>query len=186
MATTTSGGATIERQEAAESFVADDVSIDVHRTRIDKLVANALVITLGVVVSEEFAESLAERLAPEENHLAQALCLDALYESLSVRIAVWRPRWNLDELDSVVAKDFFELCGELCVAVDDHVSRATKEAVVEGRKVKSGLFHEMVVGMRRRTNDVNAPSFEFDDEECVDGDDTLGSPNLSREEVRGS
>ena len=96
------------------------------------------------------------------------------HESLGVRIAVWRPGGDLDEFDAVVTQDFFKLGGELRVAVNDHVSRATKEAVVEGRKVKNGLFHEMVVGMRRRTNDVNAPSFEFDDEERVDGDDTLG------------
>ena len=41
MAITSSGSATVERQEAAESLVADDLSFGGHRAGGDKLVANA-------------------------------------------------------------------------------------------------------------------------------------------------
>ncbi len=55
-AAATSGSAAIKRQEAAESLVADYFSFYGHRVRIDKFVANALVITLGVVVRDELAD----------------------------------------------------------------------------------------------------------------------------------
>ena len=75
-------------QQAADSCSAFDpcVAVDVCFHRNDQPVFEALMIAFLVIMVQEFANTVSQRIFPEENHLFQTLFFDASYKALGVGV----------------------------------------------------------------------------------------------------
>ena len=140
-------------------------------------------VAFGMVMLDELADGAVERSLPEEDHLAEAFGLDGSHESFGMGIQVRGASRQHDGFDAALSQHGSELFGELGIAIEDEMRGVGQDAVFETYEVEGGLLDEEVIRVRRRTDDGDAPCFEADHEESVDGDETPCRPDLGREEV---
>ena len=118
-------------QQPAESFVTDDLTVDMSEflARFYQAVAQALVIPLRMIVLEELVHGFLHRLLPEEDHAIQALTLQTSHKSLHVCVEVRGSRGELHGVYISLLDNGTERLAELRVAVHDQVPAAKQESV---------------------------------------------------------
>ena len=84
--------AVVVAQQTAESFATlnDACGLADVTTRINQIVVEPLMISLGVLVSLELGQSFSQRGFTEEHHAVERFLLEASHESLHVRIQIGR------------------------------------------------------------------------------------------------
>lgn len=113
-------------------------------------------IPFGVVVSDLFLQCEFERMLAEEDHLIQALRLEASHESFKVRIHFGtlrreQHRFNL----SLIVQNCAQWL-KAPVAIENQMSGTLQETVV-ARLVPSDLSHPLFIGIRGDACDLDFP-----------------------------
>jgi hypothetical protein len=149
-----SGVAVVVPQQTAKPFPALDRASDLADlfTWFDDPVLQALVIAFLVVVDQELADGVSERLLAEEDHAVEQLLSQEPHEPLDVWREVGRPGRQSNRLDSGLFEDVAELRGELRVSVGEDVPLAVEEPVLRIRQVPSDLLHPVSIRVRRAAN----------------------------------
>src|SRR5579862_9002894 len=108
-ARTLSGAPVIVVEQAAEAASALDRSAPVGETRIrkDEQIANALMISLTVIMCDESPNRRAKRVFSEQNHPFQTRLLYRANEAFGVAVQVRRPGTTSDRFRS---KEYLILC----------------------------------------------------------------------------
>ena len=85
-------------QQAANPFAALDLALCPANflTWINQLIAQSLMVSLGVIMFQELADSGAKHLLAEENHFQETLSLDTFHEPFDVGFQVRRSRRQTD------------------------------------------------------------------------------------------
>ena len=109
-------------EQPTEAFIGQDIAVPNCSVAIDPFVAEALVRTLGMIVSDEVGNSSAQRVLADEDESVQALGFDRLHKSLGERIHVGRLVARDDRRHARILQCRLELRRELAVAIDDQVA----------------------------------------------------------------
>ncbi len=104
--------------------------IGIRWNRFDKLIPEALVVSLSQIMETIFAESAFQRIPAKQDHAVQAFLFDGTYEALRVRIAVRRFWRNWDDVHIVFLQNFSKLSCLFRISVDDEVRVASEKAFV--------------------------------------------------------
>ena len=88
---TLSGGAVIVVEHSAEAAPASHRSVTTSETGIreNEQIADALVISLAVIVRHELANGCPQRVLAEQNQPVQTGLLDGSHKSLGICVQVW-------------------------------------------------------------------------------------------------
>ena len=115
--------------------------------------------------------------------VTQALGLDRPDETLGVGIQVRASRRQAQQLHVGRCQDLLKVSGVQRVPVDDEMARVFQEAACRVREVASDLRHPCPVGTVRDAGDVNAASFQIDDEAHEVANQPADRQHLNAEEV---
>ena len=172
-------------EEAAEPLAADDFAAGLadRVIRLDDLVFEPLVISLGVIVADELADGVTEHLLTEEDHPVQTLFLDRPYPALGEGIQVGTSGRQTDWLDTGGFQDGPKLLGEFGVPVHEQVGFAFQESILAVGEVAGDLLHPSGIEGSRDAGDLHAARSDFDHEEDIKRDQAAKRPDLGREEI---
>jgi hypothetical protein len=127
-----SGGvAVVVLQHAALAFAALDraCATEVLRRRRDELVAQALVVSLSVVMIQEILNRGPKVSLAEYHHLVQTFGFYGEDKSFGKGIQVWALRRQLHKLHAALSEQLLEAVGEQRIAIQDQVALVPQEAV---------------------------------------------------------
>jgi hypothetical protein len=145
-------------QEPTEPQAAAHVAaLGSQRFGDNESVANPLVIPLSMVVFEECAQGLPEADLAEGHQAFQTFFLDGPHKSLRVGIAVRRLIRRLHDADASVREQAPKCPAPLGITVADQNSVTQQRPVARVRPRASDLTHERLVGLWRRSGDVDSP-----------------------------
>jgi hypothetical protein len=130
----------VEAEEPAEAFPAYDRSGPVEvGGRHDELAAQALMVSLLVIVDKVLADRGAEVALTEKHELAEALAPDGTDEALSVGVQVGTVRGQAERGDASRGEEGAELGCVERVAIEEKEALALQEAVFGVEEIPGDL-----------------------------------------------
>lgn len=134
-------------EQTAQTLRADDLAVDVLRSRLYHPTAKPRVGTLVVVVLQILPDDVPQLLLAGQDEVVEALALEAADEGLHVAVVLGRLR--RDELGFATDRleDVRELAREERVAVMDEVGHARQPSVPHIALVAGDLGHPFAVGV---------------------------------------
>ena len=96
--------------------------------RLNQAVAQALVVSLAVIMGYEVLNRCSQRTFSEQDQPFEAGLLDASHEALGVAVQIWTSRWQFDGLHTGIFQRAQKLFREQRVAIMDQVTLAHQQA----------------------------------------------------------
>ena len=92
----------------------------------------------------------------ERDHAIEAFFFDRAYEPLRMRIAIGRPKRCPNHPDAGRREEALDSSAPLPIAIADQHAIAAENAINRVGQLAHRLDHERLVGMRRRTENMDA------------------------------
>src|SRR5258705_2284621 len=133
-------------------------------------------VRLAMIVLDEFRDDLSEVPLTDWNDAIETFFLDRPYESLGVRVRVWRALGDQHHADVRLP----EPTPDILAPTSDPDRRSRPDVgsrhPLRHRQRPHDLLHEQRLRMRRGSSDLHAAGPEIDDEDGVIRDGTLPGP----------
>jgi hypothetical protein len=177
----------IEVQEPTEPLATLDRAVVVSREGlgIDQLVAETLMMSLGIVVLDELPNDQPKVSLAEGDDVIETLAPNGADEALGKSIQIRALGWEFEWLDASVAEDGGEPHREEGVAIMNEESVFSQEAIERISQVAGNLFEELSTGPCGNVGDLDASRFEIDDKKDEIANEPSARENLDRKEIRG-
>src|SRR6516162_9575024 len=141
-------------------------------------------IALHMIMIQELANAVPQRIFSEKNQLIQTAFLNSLYETFGVRIQIWGPRRQFDRFNACIGQHRQEFLRIQRIAIMDEVPVSSEKAIDLIGHVSRNLHHPQSVCLLRHSSDLDSSCGEFDEEKNDEPLQTCWRPDLNREEVR--
>jgi hypothetical protein len=152
----------------------------------NQLVVHALMVPFVMIMRNELADNPSERPFTDENQALQTRFFDAPYETLRVRVEIWRTGRQLDNFNTRAGQCFAERDREEGIPIVDRETLACQEAIADICDVATHLAHPSGVGFRRDARDLDPARRQLDDEEHGKSRQATTRPDVDGKEVRGA
>jgi hypothetical protein len=111
------------------------------RDREEQKIVLALVVSLLVVVFQEFGHNAPQRVLPEQDQLGQAFLLDRTDPAFRVGVQIGTSRWDRRALHTADRECLPKLAAELLVAIVQQVTTTVQVSCILHRCVTRHLLH---------------------------------------------
>ena len=180
-----SGGPVIVVEQAAEAASALDRSAPVGETGIreDEQIANALMISLTVIMREEFPNRCAKRAFSEQNHPFQATLLYSADEAFGVAVQIRRPGRQFHRFGAALGQSRQEFHCKEWIAIVNQIALALEQPVYGVGQMAGDLTHPHPVGSGRDPGNLDTSGGQFEKEQNQEALQPLSGPDLNGKEV---
>ena len=154
-------------QQTAKSFTAFDFATMLANffTRLDDRVPQALMISLAVIMRQEFMASFSQRFLTKEYHSIETLGSQRSEKPLDESVQVWTSRWQDDRFHARLPEHLAKRWTESTVAIHDEIFLVVEKTIFTVGQFTSLLFHPRFLGVRRAIDELDATRFQIHDEQ---------------------
>src|SRR5215471_6357669 len=112
-------------------------------------------IALLVIMIQELANAIPQRIFSEENHLIQATFLNSPYETLGVGVQIRGTRRQFDRFDTYIGQHRQEFLRIQRIAIMNRILLSSEEAIDLIREVSCNLCHPQSIRLARHSSDLD-------------------------------
>ncbi len=149
----------------------------------DQFVAQALVISFGVIMRDESSQSIARRGLAKENQFVKAFGFQRSEKSFQVRIQIGASRGQLYWLHALVTQEVPKRLTERRIPVHDQVLLVLEKTVLVVGQLASHRFHPRFIRIGGAACEVDAACFQLHDKKQIERRQPTLCPDFHCSEV---